>query len=755
MKNISIQIKVVAGIILFLAVSVGFSLFISVTNQRNNLLDSTRRNLITNNNMLNTLVRNMMLDGEAPLVVTTLTELKELPGFTELEIYRRDGNIAFSDFTTLEEVNMRQDMFAFEETPRVKVKQIEAEPFAAAIESNTPKTVENFDMQRMEYYFPILNYQQCRQCHGTDHFVRGVAYYQVSLERIFEQLGDARNTLILFFVLSGAAIAFLLIMIIRGLIIKPILSIGAVVTEVGGGNLEVQSDVRSSDELGMLSEKINSMISGLKEKNRLEIQNRVIEARNAENRKYLDNINEGLLLLNSDYTISNQYSSFVKELFLVDTVAGFPFTDLIYPKREEQKEDRSELTTFLKALFEKTATDMEMIMSINPLADKKLTIDRNGNRKEIVIDTDFQRIFGENGVENVMVIFEDKTDIMRIQRELERERERSETELEQIQAILKVGPQSFIDFEQDALNTLDHVEGSYSKQASGRIDEETVHKMMRDLHSLKGTARYLEFRRVADLAHAAEDVLSAVRKGERSWEDGAQEDIEESISEIRNELKNIDKINDTFKNFAVTLSAEDRNKAQLEDFLTNLKKMTEGIAEELEKDVEVSVSSELEELPHLSILRNPIIHVARNALDHGIEDEIERVSLGKPNTARIRFRLVKMDRQNKIIISDDGRGIDFDTVRKKAVERGLIKGDPSRYSEQDLLRFLFKPDFSTRNDVSDLSGRGVGLDVVRDEIKRLGGRISVYTKKGEGTRFTISVPEETIPEESAPEEIGT
>lgn len=738
MKNISVQIKVVAGIIIVLAVSVGFSLFISLDNQRNNLLDSSRRNLVTNNDMLNTQVRNMMLDGEAPLVVSTLSDLKQLPGFSELEIYRRDGTIAFSDFATLNTVNANQNEYTFEQTPRQELKTIDNQYFASVLRSNTPKQVEKLDQHLMEYYFPILNYKQCRSCHGTDHFVRGVAFYQISLDRIFDQIGQARNSLITFFLVAGALIALVLILLVRRIIIKPLFAIGSVVDAVGGGNLEIRSDIHSSDELGNLSDKINSMITGLKEKNRLEVQNRVIEARNAENRKYLDNINEGLLLINPDYSISEQYSNFVKELFGAENVAGVPFVDFIFPRKEQHQDDRRELEYFLKVLFEKISTDMEMIMSINPLTDKPLTVEKAGGTKEIIINTDFQRIYGNNGVENVMAIFEDKTEIVKVQRELEREKERSETELEQIQVILKLGPQSFIEFAEDAADTLGRIESDFE----GKVDDNTINKIMRELHSLKGTARYLEFRHVAELCHSAENLLSEIREEKRSWDSGVQEELEQKLEDIRNELQNIDKINDTFKSFAQELSSEERTKAEMRNFLSHIKRMTEGIAEELGKQVEVTVSSDIEELPHLSALRNPIIHIARNAIDHGIEDEIERVSQGKSGTARIRFRFIRKDGHYRIIISDDGRGIDFEAVRKKASEKGMLTKIPSHYTDEEMLRFLFKPDFSTKNNVSEISGRGAGLDVVRDEIRKLGGHISVYTKKNEGTRFTITLPKE-------------
>jgi len=134
--------------------------------------------------------------------------------------------------------------------------------------------------------------------------------------------------------------------------------------------------------------------------------------------------------------------------------------------------------------------------------------------------------------------------------------------------------------------------------------------------------------------------------------------------------------------------------------------------------------------------------MARNAVDHGVEDEYERLSNEKSGTATIRFEITGDDESYRLIISDDGRGIDFDAVRSKAIEKGLI--DPEReYGDKQLLSLLFSSSFSTRSEANELSGRGVGLDAVYQEVQRLGGHIAVATHQGRGTKYTITLPAES------------
>jgi two-component system chemotaxis sensor kinase CheA len=138
-------------------------------------------------------------------------------------------------------------------------------------------------------------------------------------------------------------------------------------------------------------------------------------------------------------------------------------------------------------------------------------------------------------------------------------------------------------------------------------------------------------------------------------------------------------------------------------------------------------------------LSDPITHMIRNAIDHGLESTEERLAAGKPAEGLV--RLAALHRGGRIVIevSDDGKGIDRKRVRAKAIERELISAD-TQLSDEEIDNLIFLPGFSTAAQVSDVSGRGVGMDVVRRSIQALGGRISIVSKPGEGSTFTLSLP---------------
>ena len=138
-------------------------------------------------------------------------------------------------------------------------------------------------------------------------------------------------------------------------------------------------------------------------------------------------------------------------------------------------------------------------------------------------------------------------------------------------------------------------------------------------------------------------------------------------------------------------------------------------------------------------LSDPLTHMIRNAIDHGIEMPDERMAAHKPPQGTVRVSAAHRGGRIVIEISDDGRGIDRKRVRAIAVERGIVSAD-AELSDQDIDHLIFAPGFSTATTVSEISGRGVGLDVVKRGIQSLGGRISVTSQRGEGSTFSLSLP---------------
>jgi chemosensory pili system protein ChpA (sensor histidine kinase/response regulator) len=142
----------------------------------------------------------------------------------------------------------------------------------------------------------------------------------------------------------------------------------------------------------------------------------------------------------------------------------------------------------------------------------------------------------------------------------------------------------------------------------------------------------------------------------------------------------------------------------------------------------------------LEALSDPLMHLVRNAFDHGIEDPATRQAQGKPRSAVIEIKAAHRGNQTIISVSDDGNGINLNKIRARAEAMGLDAGLLAAASEDELLSLIFEPGFSTADKVTALSGRGVGMDVVRNNLKLIRGDIRVDTAPGRGTTFTLTVP---------------
>jgi len=179
------------------------------------------------------------------------------------------------------------------------------------------------------------------------------------------------------------------------------------------------------------------------------------------------------------------------------------------------------------------------------------------------------------------------------------------------------------------------------------------------------------------------------------------------------------------------------------DGVDGFQRMVRDVARSLGKDARLEITGVATQVDRdvLEMVKAPLNHLLRNAVDHGIEMPDVRIENGKPSQA-----IVKLDARHRsgmllVTVEDDGRGVDLDSLKQKIIERGLSSEEMlSSMSEVELLEFLFLPSFSTRSEVTEISGRGVGLDVVHDSVKEMRGVVTISSKPGKGTRFQMQLP---------------
>ena len=219
------------------------------------------------------------------------------------------------------------------------------------------------------------------------------------------------------------------------------------------------------------------------------------------------------------------------------------------------------------------------------------------------------------------------------------------------------------------------------------------------------------------------------------------------VSLLSGEFKNL------LGDFETLLGRQQRLNRDAQDGLMNIRmvpvssivnrldRTVRSVSSKLTKKVNLVVHGEQTELDKtvLEEIIDPLQHLIRNALDHGVETPEQRAAAGKSETSQLTIEALNQGTQVTIRVSDDGRGIDVDKVRRLAIERGLI-AENKELTDEQVYDLLFTPGFSTADSLTDVSGRGVGMDVVREAVQRLKGTIRVESRSGEGSTFTIHLP---------------
>ena len=249
---------------------------------------------------------------------------------------------------------------------------------------------------------------------------------------------------------------------------------------------------------------------------------------------------------------------------------------------------------------------------------------------------------------------------------------------------------------------------------------------------------------------SSSDNISSVRVDVEQLDDlyGLVEQLVTSRIKLRREMEeadidsdNLDELDKISTNLQDTVM--DMRLIPLSAVVDTFPRLVRDLARDQSKDVNFDIDGRDIELDRtiLTEIRDPLVHILRNAVDHGIESPEEREAAGKDPTGTIELRADRERDHVTIVVEDDGGGIEADALREKAVEKGVkSRGEVEAMSDAEARELVFHPGFSTNDEVTDVSGRGVGMDVVRTTVKDLDGSVTLDSTPGEGTRFEIKLP---------------
>ena len=504
---------------------------------------------------------------------------------------------------------------------------------------------------------------------------------------------------------------------------------------------------------------LKALNDGLEEK--VKERTRELAEKNEDINTMLHNLPQGVLTVIKGNIIHKEYSSYLEEIFETKDIADKNAIEFLFGNSTLSSDQVSQVRTTVENFIGEDMLNYEVNeeLLIKEICIKNPT---SGSEKYLeLLWSPIHSVDDEDTLEKILVCIRDITKIKALTAESAEQKKK----IEMIGQILKVLPDDFGEFIGSA--------NKYVKENTDLIREKgelppigVMEQLFRNMHTIKGNARTHDFVYVSNAAHEAEQEYDQLRKGlKKEWDPSllifhleeledalnVYEDvhdnvlgrgkgdgntggegsgkIKEDINEILNlvntvNLSDQDKVREELK--VVSKKLFNLSAVNLESILSNLIKSLDSLAEDLEKEVPEVVIDDggiLFNYEKSSAMKDVFTHIVRNSIDHGIEKPEEREKNGKSPKGKITISGVEDGGFNIITVNDDGPGLNIQKIKEKAVEAGQLKSGEE--DPQTLANMVFLSGVSTAKEVTDVSGRGVGMDAVKSFLKGMGGDIEI------------------------------
>jgi two-component system, chemotaxis family, sensor kinase CheA len=470
----------------------------------------------------------------------------------------------------------------------------------------------------------------------------------------------------------------------------------------------------------------------------------------------LRTVKDGLFLIDENLVIGTAYSGALEMMFQRKDLAGLGFEDLLKDIVSERT-----LTTalkFVKVLWAER-TNEKLVKSINPLGEVEVRLAMgHGKFDTRYLDFEFHRVRVDGKITHVLVSVSDVSSRVELARELQNSQKQAQAQVDTLLGILHIDPghlASFLNDSNAAMKMINAVlrepareEGAFRKK---------LDTLFRQAHSVKGEAAALGLSSIESRAHSFEDDLKALReKQDLSGNDFLPLVIK--LDDLLTHLQSVSELVSRLSKFQLfrnepPVPAEDTQvvdeSAQVTGPLeidyglgATLQQLADRVAAEHGKRAQVRCNG-LDLVPeeYRRIVKDIAIQGVRNAVVHGIEPAAVRVAAGKSAQGMVRLDFRNVGEGFKFSVEDDGQGLATDRIKEVALQKGFLTPDQAENLDpKKVLSLLFQPGFSTVETATKDAGRGVGMNLMADLMRQIGGRVGVATAPGRYTRVTVTLP---------------
>jgi HPt (histidine-containing phosphotransfer) domain-containing protein/PAS domain-containing protein len=466
----------------------------------------------------------------------------------------------------------------------------------------------------------------------------------------------------------------------------------------------------------------------------------------------LRTVKEGLFLLDRNLVIGSAYSAALERMFQRKDLAGLAFEDLL--KEVVSERTLATAVKYVKLLWAER-TKENLVKSINPLGEVEVNVDDGqGGVQRCYLEFDFHRVRVDDVITQVLVSVSDVTARVNLALELKSAQDQTQGQVDTLLGILHVEPSQLASFLSDSNASMKMINAVLREPAREEsVFRKKLDTLFRQAHSVKGEAAALGLSSIESRAHAFEDDLKALReKPGLSGNDFLPLVIK--LDDLLTQLQSVGDLVTRISRFQLMGSEESHDSttnleappvlmAEEVGPVSMLQQLAERVAAENDKQAVVQCLG-FEEIPesYRRVVKDISVQAVRNAIVHGIELPSVREAAGKPQEGTVRLEFQNLDKGGyKFIIEDDGQGLSSDRIKEAAVTKGFISAEEAAILDpKQTFSLLFRSGFSTMETTTKDAGRGVGMNIVAELMREVGGRIAVATALGKFTRLTLTLP---------------
>jgi ligand-binding sensor domain-containing protein/HPt (histidine-containing phosphotransfer) domain-containing protein len=471
---------------------------------------------------------------------------------------------------------------------------------------------------------------------------------------------------------------------------------------------------------------------------RIVIRGRKLRAAKRETDNILNNVKEGLLLINKNYTVGSQYSKILEKLLNEQEIAQKNFIELLQGKIDEKL--LKSTADFIDILY-RDSFDQDMMDELNPLSEAKLNFYDENEIKYLTFN--FRNIETDKHDEReIMITIRDITEQTILEQKLKESQEEAKRQMDSLVGILHIDPPMLREFIVSASEELEYVESLLQIDKMVKLNNETLKDIYRSIHSIKGNASLLAFKVFAEQAHHFEDKISELEEKETLQKSDLNvlkselDKIKKLLNEVNGLLDRIGKIHEQMR---------PKRSYEREVLLNSLTNLVNQTAKDEGKKAKLDTSKfKIEEIPHKDriFVKEIMIQLLRNSIAHGIESPKERKDKKKAEEAKIMISTFTDKSHYGFILRDDGRGIQLDKLKQKVVKKMKTSEDEIKNWDNDqIINMIFEQGITTADEANMVSGRGVGLDIVNQKVGSRKGDIKVSFEEDKFCEFKISIPQ--------------